>query len=242
MEKLEARRRERNKLPGAAVTAVKPEREDRRQGLGDFQSRLNRGSAGEERHERERPRDQGWGDRGGRRDERDRGGRSWENPTPRTFRTNRDMDGGSMRVPNQRWDETPRARGPGGWGKTQDSRKGGWEQTPSSRSVRGGYEDEDFVNGKEWEEEQVRIDRDWYIQEDEGVVVSRSAASLPRTALIRRLGMRSTTLSHSGRTLKDRRKRRCSRKLRRSRRLDRLNTYVKYCSFGLVLADHAERR
>lgn len=38
--------------------------------------------------------------------------------------------------------------------------------------MRGGDEDEMLVNGKEWEEEQVRLDRDWYIQDDEGAVVS----------------------------------------------------------------------
>jgi pre-mRNA-splicing factor ATP-dependent RNA helicase DHX38/PRP16 len=28
------------------------------------------------------------------------------------------------------------------------------------------------MNGKEWEEEQVRLDRDWYSYDDEGAVVS----------------------------------------------------------------------
>lgn len=76
-------------------------------------------------------------------------------------------------MPSKGWDETPRAGGPGGWGKTADPRRRGWDQTPSSRSVRGGGDEDDLlVNGKEWEEEQVRLDRDWYIQDDEGAVVS----------------------------------------------------------------------
>jgi pre-mRNA-splicing factor ATP-dependent RNA helicase DHX38/PRP16 len=29
------------------------------------------------------------------------------------------------------------------------------------------------MNGEEWEEEQVRLDRDWYSHDDEGAVVSR---------------------------------------------------------------------
>lgn len=159
----------------SAITAIKPEKDNRQQGLGDFQSRLNRGSAAEERSRGDRPRDNGWNRNGNgeRRNERDQGGRSWENTTPRTARADRDLDGGSMRVPSKGWDETPRSRGgPGGWGKIEDPRRKGWDQTPSSRSVRGGDEDEMLVNGKEWEEEQVRLDRDWYIQDDEGAVVS----------------------------------------------------------------------
>jgi hypothetical protein len=31
-----------------------------------------------------------------------------------------------------------------------------------------------MVNGKEWEEEQVRLDRDWYTYDDEGQVVCAS--------------------------------------------------------------------
>jgi pre-mRNA-splicing factor ATP-dependent RNA helicase DHX38/PRP16 len=165
----------------SAITALKPEKDNRQQGLGDFQSRLNRGSAAEER----RPRDNGWNRNGTangtsngfgeRRNERDQGGRSWENTTPRTARSDRDMDGGSMRVPSRGWDETPRSKGAQGWSKTDDPRRKGWDQTPSSRSVRGGDEDEMLVNGKEWEEEQVRLDRDWYIQDDEGAVVSPSS-------------------------------------------------------------------
>jgi pre-mRNA-splicing factor ATP-dependent RNA helicase DHX38/PRP16 len=46
----------------------------------------------------------------------------------------------------------------------------GWDETP--RSQRGGDNDDLEVNGKEWEEEQVRLDRDWYSHDDEGAVVS----------------------------------------------------------------------
>jgi pre-mRNA-splicing factor ATP-dependent RNA helicase DHX38/PRP16 len=80
-----------------------------------------------------------------------------------------------MRVPNKGWDETPRARGPGGWGKADDKRRsgggGGWDQTPRSVKKERGADDDLGMNGKEWEEEQVRLDRDWYNYDDEGAVV-----------------------------------------------------------------------
>lgn len=80
-----------------------------------------------------------------------------------------------MRVPNRGWDETPRAgRGLGRWGKAENTRKNAsWDQTP--RSVRGrGSPDRDGMelDVKEWEEEQVRLDRDWYTDDDTGGVVS----------------------------------------------------------------------
>jgi pre-mRNA-splicing factor ATP-dependent RNA helicase DHX38/PRP16 len=51
----------------------------------------------------------------------------------------------------------------------------GWDETP--RSQRGGDNDDLEVNGKEWEEEQVRLDRDWYSHDDEGAVVSEQWSS-----------------------------------------------------------------
>ena len=46
-----------------------------------------------------------------------------------------------------------------------------WDQTPrSSRNEE--TEEEMKMNAKEWEEEQVRLDRDWYSYDDEGAVVS----------------------------------------------------------------------
>lgn len=201
------------------------------QGLGDFQSRLNRGSYGEDRK----------GDYGrDRRDDRNRSGhgrdrdsKSWNDaPTPRSVKGEREPDGGSMRVPNRGWDETPRGRRDG-WGKDgngESSRKGGmgWDQTP--RSVRGKREFDDdgeegvILGGKEWEEEQVKLDRDWYSYDDEGAVVSGMARihSVEDLAYSRRR-MRSTTHLHNGRILRKRRKRRCKRRRSNGRRLDRLN-------------------
>lgn len=79
------------------------------------------------------------------------------------------MDGGSMRVPNKGWDETPRGRGGDGRVKTE---RRGWDETPRGGRSRDGSPDAMEINGKEWEEEQVRLDRDWYSYDDEGAVVS----------------------------------------------------------------------
>jgi hypothetical protein len=59
-----------------------------------------------------------------------------------------------------------------------------WDATPRTSSSqtprtdrRGGRPGEDFTpNMREWEEEQVKLDRDWY--ESEGGVVRRAAFSL----------------------------------------------------------------
>lgn len=135
-------------------------RNDAPRGLGDFQRRLNR------------DRDHGWG---GRRDGRDRDrdrdhGRSWDS-TPRSERGYRDAP--SVRVPNVGWDSTPR-NGPGddsaGWG---GARNRAWD-APTPRAVRGGSpEDGDAalgIDAREWEEEQVKLDRDWYTGAEEGGV------------------------------------------------------------------------
>ncbi|WVQ96080.1 hypothetical protein IAU59_003181 [Kwoniella sp. CBS 9459] len=189
-QRLEAYRNRKNN-PVTSVSASTAEKDGRdRHGIDDFQSRLNRGS-----YRDERDRDRGRNDRerdgrgryddGGRRDESDRrdsrGGRDGRSegknwgaaPTARTSRSDRDMEGGSMRVPNRGWDETPRRdRGPGGWGKAESSRRGqGWDQTPrsgrrDSPEGDGGLD----LDAKEWEEEQVKLDRDWYSYDDEGAV------------------------------------------------------------------------
>ena len=128
--------------------------------MGDFQRRLNR------------DRDQGWG---ARRDDGDRDrdrvrGRGWDS-TPRSERGYRDAP--SVRVPNVGWDSTPR-NGHGddgaGWG---GARNRAWD-APTPRAVRGGSpEDGDGalgIDAREWEEEQVRLDRDWYTGAEEGGV------------------------------------------------------------------------
>jgi pre-mRNA-splicing factor ATP-dependent RNA helicase DHX38/PRP16 len=135
-------------------------------GLGDFQSRLNRNTY----DDRDR-------DRGYSRDDR----KNWNDaPTPKSVKGESDWDGGSMRVPNRGWDETPRgARDAGRYGKSDGSKGRGWDETPRSVRVKKEFPDlEDgeamAMNGTEWEEEQVRLDRDWYSYDDEGAVVCTS--------------------------------------------------------------------
>ncbi|KAK8849593.1 hypothetical protein IAR55_004928 [Kwoniella newhampshirensis] len=183
--RLEAYRRERNK-PSTSIVASTADNDgsSRHQGLGDFQSRLNRGSNNDDRNSYRDSRDRG-GDRSGnayRRDDRrqgdggDRrnGGNTWgAAPTPRTTRSERDMDGGSMRVPNRGWDETPRrSNGSVGWGKGGESsrRAQTWDQTPRSERHQSPDGEGVELDAREWEEEQVRLDRDWYSTDDEGAV------------------------------------------------------------------------
>lgn len=113
------------------------------QGLGDFQQRLNKG------YNREPER------------------KSWQDaPTPRMDRSRRDRDGeGSLRVPNRGWDETPQRGEHSGWGLGGKHRGQTWDATP-----RRGEAPPFEVDSKEWEEEQVRLDRDWYGNYDEGAV------------------------------------------------------------------------
>jgi pre-mRNA-splicing factor ATP-dependent RNA helicase DHX38/PRP16 len=87
-----------------------------------------------------------------------------------------------MRIPNMAWDETPRA------GRREDLGGNGvrdrnWDAA-TPRSVRGsqrgdspGADGELYVDPREWEEEQIRLDRDWYSSFDEGGVVSEVVAS-----------------------------------------------------------------
>jgi hypothetical protein len=126
-----AERKRTRAIPNQAPAAeVRPSMDPRQQGLGDFKQRGNRGSNIEHERRREMPppsfggaRDNGYGAK-----------RSWEQaPTPRTSRTDRDVDGGSMRVPNRGWDETPRG------GRDQ---KGGFGARPggeSALSLMSGY-------------------------------------------------------------------------------------------------------
>lgn len=183
--RLEEYRRSRNK-PSTQVSASNERRDDRKErSLGDYQnyqSRLNKGSYHDDR-DRDRRDDRYRRDDRDRRDRRDfdrrddrhddldrRGGKSWDaEPTPRTSRPDRDGDG-SLRVPNRGWDETPGRLGPGGWSKGGGSRRS-WDQTPSRTPSRPDSPEFE-VDSKEWEEEQVRIDRDWYSHDDEGAVVS----------------------------------------------------------------------
>ncbi|QRV91670.1 Helicase associated domain (HA2) [Ceratobasidium sp. AG-Ba] len=87
-------------------------------------------------------------------------GRFAEPPTPSA----------SVRVPNVGWDSTPRVggSGDGGWGRVKGQR---WDATPMAKR---GPEDEEEetapLDAREWEEEQVKLDRDWYMTGEEGGV------------------------------------------------------------------------
>jgi pre-mRNA-splicing factor ATP-dependent RNA helicase DHX38/PRP16 len=92
----------------------------------------------------------------------------WE-ATPRSERSTFRDDAPSLRVPNVRWDATPRDRregDPGGWGGAGSR---GWD-APTPRALRGASPDEGNIelDMREWEEEQVRLDRDWYMGAEEG--------------------------------------------------------------------------
>lgn len=131
-------------------------RADAPKGLGDFQRRSNR------------DRDRGWSDRRNQvQDERSRG---WD-ATPGSTRGSSSRDAPSVRVPNVPWDATPsRSRGEdgGGWGGAKNRR---WD-APTPRVARGGSPDGDDaafgLDSREWEEEQVKLDRDWYTGAEDG--------------------------------------------------------------------------
>ena len=102
-----------------------------------------------------------------RRLNRDRGydRRNWDE-TPRSER------GGSVRVPNVGWESTPRnsRSDGGGWGRAGNR---SWDaQTPRvTRDASPDGDDRAFgLDSREWEEEQVRLDRDWYTGAEEGGV------------------------------------------------------------------------
>lgn len=134
------------------ITAVNEPRNDGPRGLGDFQRRSNR------------DRDRGWS---GRRDEQERRGMAWD-ATPQSVR-----DAPSIRVPNVGWDSTPRdTRGQdgSGWGAAKNKR---WD-APTPRAGRDDSPEGEGGTGidfREWEEEQVRLDRDWYTGAEDGGLV-----------------------------------------------------------------------
>ncbi|KAH9917373.1 P-loop containing nucleoside triphosphate hydrolase protein [Epithele typhae] len=140
-QRLEERRRTRE-----GITAKNEPRNDGPRGLGDFQRRLNR----------DRPYD--------RRDrDRDRNRRDWD-ATPRSERSRRGDDAPSVRIPNASWDATPRRSGsPGANGSARNRR---WDAP--TRAVGDGALG---LDAREWEEEQTRLDRDWYMGAEEGNVV-----------------------------------------------------------------------
>lgn len=172
-------------------------------------------------------RDSGWGARGGQQGQ----GRSWEEaPTPRSERGSggSSYGGGSARVPNRGWDETPNARASGSRGESSGGPRG-WEATP--RTERGGSVRPDFTpNQHEWEEEQVRLDRDWYEQDDVvcaglSVLQPQCKADLQRF-LAPRPATRTITPSPNMKTLVSSRKRSSPRRRPARLPLARRNTYV----------------
>ncbi|KAK0208098.1 P-loop containing nucleoside triphosphate hydrolase protein [Desarmillaria ectypa] len=159
-QRLEEYRRNREKQR-EGITASQGHRSDAPKGLGDFQRRSNR------------DRDRGWG---GKRDyddnrnrNRDRGRRDWDS-TPKSVR--RSGDAPSVRVPNVSWETTPRNyRGEDSSGR-DGSRNRRWD-APTPRTARDDSPEGDGALGldaHEWEEEQVRLDRDWYTGAEEGGV------------------------------------------------------------------------
>lgn len=86
-------------------------------------------------------------------------------------------DAPSVRVPNLGWESTPRnwdstprsvAGGDEGWGRAKDRR---WD-APTPRVARAGSPDNEGdaigFDMREWEDEQVKLDRDWYTGAEEG--------------------------------------------------------------------------
>ncbi|KAF8139755.1 pre-mRNA splicing factor [Boletus edulis] len=126
------------------ISATQGRKSDKPVGIGEFQRRLNRD-------------DRGWGTRSRK---------GWDS-TPHSQRVSRDRDrdAPSVRVPNVGWESTPRRSRDGegsGWGRAKDR---SWD-APTPRIPRGGSPE----GRREWEEEQVRLDRDWYSGAEEGGV------------------------------------------------------------------------
>ncbi|RDB29519.1 Pre-mRNA-splicing factor ATP-dependent RNA helicase PRP16 [Hypsizygus marmoreus] len=153
-KRLEEHRRNREKQR-EGITAIQEPRANAPKGLGDFQRRSNR------------DRDRGWG---GKREHDREASRGWDG-TPRSVRGASPAP--SVRVPNVGWESTPRGtRGEerSGWGGARDRR---WD-APTPRAARGGSPDGEEgalgIDAREWEEEQVKLDRDWYTGAEEGGV------------------------------------------------------------------------
>ncbi|OSX68114.1 hypothetical protein POSPLADRAFT_1128409 [Postia placenta MAD-698-R-SB12] len=154
----EYRRRRERVIEG--IKAENERRDDGPRGLGDFQRRLNR----------DRPNDY-------RRNDRDRGynhdrdRRGWD-ATPRSERGGRGDDAPSVRVPNIGWDATPRRQSSPSATPMRNRR---WDApTPRRRSPVDGENGDGLagmgLDAHEWEEEQIRLDRDWYMGAEEGGV------------------------------------------------------------------------
>jgi pre-mRNA-splicing factor ATP-dependent RNA helicase DHX38/PRP16 len=127
------------------ISAHQEKKVDRPRGLDDFKRRSNR--------DRDRVRGHP---------------RGWE-VTPRSERGPSRDDAPSLRVPNVRWDATPRSQSDGsggGWGRTGAR---AWDApTPRASQTSSPDQGNAELDIREWEEEQVRLDRDWYMGAEEG--------------------------------------------------------------------------
>ncbi|KAL6305628.1 P-loop containing nucleoside triphosphate hydrolase protein [Sparassis latifolia] len=142
--RLEDRRRTRER---EGITAQNERRDDAPRGLGDFQRRLNRDRQFDHRRDRDR--------------------RGWD-ATPRSERSGRD-EAPSVRVPNLSWDATPRrASSPSASSSRVRDRR--WDALTPRRASPGSDEGQGALglDAHEWEEEQIRLDRDWYMGAEEG--------------------------------------------------------------------------
>ncbi|KAH7108277.1 P-loop containing nucleoside triphosphate hydrolase protein, partial [Auriculariales sp. MPI-PUGE-AT-0066] len=142
--RLAEHRRNREKQKDGVAAQYDRNNKDGPRGLGDFQRRSNREDLL----------------RGGGRDQRNNG---WD-VTPRSGR-----DAPSVRVPNVGWESTPRDFS--GADSLDTARNRRWD-APTPRVSRDGGGDEDglAVSDRDWDDEQLRLDRDWYMTGEEGAV------------------------------------------------------------------------
>lgn len=130
------------------MTAPEQARDPGPRGLGEFQRRSNR--------------NRNWVD--------SRGGRSWDATPQARGNWYRGEESLSVRIPNTGWEATPRQideRDVSDSSVNMHNRR--WD-APTPRIARDGSPDNDVfgLDVREWEEEQVRLDRDWYTGAEEG--------------------------------------------------------------------------
>ncbi|PVF97099.1 putative PRP16-RNA-dependent ATPase [Serendipita vermifera] len=141
-KRLEEHRRSRDNQRSEGISAKNQSNSDGSRGLGDFQRRLNR--------------DQ-------------QGGRQGHS----SMQPNRGNDS-SVRSARSGWDATPRdpSGGDVNWGTARDRR---WDApTPRASQDGRGFDEEDGLQRldvREWEEEQTKLDRDWYMASEDGTLM-----------------------------------------------------------------------
>ncbi|KAG8888201.1 DEAH-box RNA helicase prp16 [Tulasnella sp. 332] len=161
-KRLEEHRRARDQQRDG-IKAQNERRDDALRGIGDYQRRANRDR--DNYYNNPNGNSQGWKDETSR----------LERYGPRTA-----DDGPSVRVPNVGWDSTPRGgqnsgssgagSAIGGWGSAKNRQ---WD-APTPVTKRGARADSPGDDGpvpldaREWEEEEVKLDRDWYMTSEGG--------------------------------------------------------------------------